>query len=146
MFLAVAAASLATISGAAAMKPPTLATMQSNHKPPAILAFSRGDASAIRSSVIDVLILVPPCPCIESSVRAKQIGPQSVAGIRIQRRRLPRAIMKSLADSFPFLRRHRLTAFAHSPSRTGAMTTTKTKASEQNSAESQQSDSLPEGN
>src|SRR5437870_8616752 len=68
--------------------------------------------------------------------------------IRIQRCRGPRAILKPLADSFPFLRRHRLTALTHSPSRIGAMraTHTHTKVSEQNPAESEQSESLPEAN
>src|SRR5213593_2212274 len=45
MLAAVAAASLATINGDAARKLPTLVTMQSSHKPPAILAWKRGDDS-----------------------------------------------------------------------------------------------------
>jgi hypothetical protein len=55
--------------------------------------------------------------------------------------------MKPSAEFFPFLRRHLLPALGHSPPRIGAMTATntKTKASEQNPAESQQSDCLPEG-
>src|SRR5207253_5821786 len=73
---------------------------------------------------------------------------RSGARIRIQRRRGPRAIHNPLADSFPFLRRHRLTAIAHSPSRIEATraTYTHTKISEKNPAESEQSESLPEGN
>ena len=59
MFLAVAAASLATISGDPAMKPPMPATMQSNHKPPATLAIKSGDASPIRSVISEALIFIP---------------------------------------------------------------------------------------
>src|SRR5437016_9009630 len=57
MFVAVAAASFATISGPPAMKPRMLVTMQSNQKPPAILALSSGDSS-LECSVISDLVIV----------------------------------------------------------------------------------------
>src|SRR5436309_4958186 len=59
MLAAVAAASFATIRGPPAMKPPTPATMQSNHKPPAILARRTGDSSLKCSVISDLLIVVP---------------------------------------------------------------------------------------
>src|SRR5213592_797243 len=57
MLAAVAAASLATISGAPATKPTMPATMQSHHKPPAVLAWARGDTSKILF-VISVVLTV----------------------------------------------------------------------------------------
>src|SRR6266403_949037 len=57
MLAAVAAASLATISGAPATKPTMPATMQSHHKPPAALALERGDDSII-GSVIRLVLMV----------------------------------------------------------------------------------------
>src|SRR5438093_12770919 len=57
MLAAVAAASLATISGAPATKPTMPATMQSHHKPPAALALERGDISKL-VSVISVVLMV----------------------------------------------------------------------------------------
>src|SRR5207253_2889847 len=77
---------------------------------------------------------------------------------RIQRCRAPRTIMKALAELLAFLRRHLLPALVHplahslaysplhSPTRVAMPTTTRTKASEQNPAEGQQSESLPEAN
>src|SRR5882724_5515272 len=66
--------------------------------------------------------------------------------------------MKPLAELLALLRRHLFPAFSHSlayslaysplhsSTRIAMPTTTHTKASEQNAAESQQSESLPEGN
>src|SRR5882724_1513349 len=57
MLAAVAAALLATISGAPATKPTTPDTMQSHHRPPAILAWKRGDM--LKSGfIINVLLTV----------------------------------------------------------------------------------------
>src|ERR1700682_1444923 len=72
----------------------------------------------------------------------------SRTGVRIQRRRAPRAIMKPLAELLSFLWRHLLPALGHSPPKIGTMraTHTHTKVSEQNPAESEQAESLPEGN
>src|SRR6267378_1677360 len=76
--------------------------------------------------------------------------------VRIQRRRVPGAIMKSLAESFPLLGRQLFPALGHSlahslaysplrsPTRIALPTATETKASKQNPAESQQAESLPE--
>src|SRR6266487_1701958 len=55
MLPAVAAASLVTISGAPATKPTMPATMQSHHKPPAALAWARGDTSKILFVISGVL-------------------------------------------------------------------------------------------
>src|SRR6266496_5053583 len=60
MLAAVAAASFATISGPAAMKPPTPATMQSNQQAPAILACSTGDSFLKLAVISDLLIVVSP--------------------------------------------------------------------------------------
>src|SRR5207248_3877697 len=57
MLAAVAAASLATISGPPEPKPMIPATIQSHHKPPAALACERGDASK-KGFVISVVITV----------------------------------------------------------------------------------------
>src|SRR5690349_19850665 len=51
---------------------------------------------------------------------------------------------KTVAELFPFLRRHVVPALGHPPPKIGAMKTTASNAPEQNPAESQQSDSLPE--
>src|SRR5580704_1420559 len=56
------------------------------------------------------------------------------------------AFAHALPESFPLFGRHVLAALGHSPPIIGAMKATTTNASEQNPAESQQSDSLPEGN
>src|SRR6266436_3990288 len=61
MLAAVAAASFATISGPAAIKPATPATMQSNQQAPAILAWRTGDSFLKRAVISDSLIVVPPC-------------------------------------------------------------------------------------
>src|SRR6266699_397745 len=53
---------------------------------------------------------------------------------------------EALAELLALLRRHPLPAFGHSPPKIGAMKATTANASEQNPAENQQSDSLPEGN
>src|SRR5437870_8998993 len=50
------------------MKPPTPAKMQSNQKPPAILALSSGDSSLKCSVISAALIFVPPYAKIESRV------------------------------------------------------------------------------
>src|SRR5438034_10808607 len=55
MLAAVAAASLATISGPPATKPTTPDTMQSHHRPPAILAWKHGDTSK-KGFVISVVL------------------------------------------------------------------------------------------
>src|SRR5205809_1483372 len=57
MFVAVAVASLVTISGAPATKPTMPATMQSHHKPPAALAWARGDTSKILFVISGVLTI-----------------------------------------------------------------------------------------
>src|SRR5437762_10211652 len=57
MLAAVAAASFVTISGAPATKPTTPDTMQSHHRPPAILAWKRGDISKL-GFVINVVLTV----------------------------------------------------------------------------------------
>src|SRR6267378_4354542 len=59
MLAAVAAASFATISGPAAMKPATPAKMQSNQQAPAILACRTGDSSLKRAVISDSLIVGP---------------------------------------------------------------------------------------
>src|SRR5437763_13381063 len=59
MLVAVATASLRTISVAPARKANVPVAMTINHKPPAILAFKRGDACAIRS-IIHNLPAAPP--------------------------------------------------------------------------------------
>ena len=51
MLVAVATASLRTISVAPARKANVPVAMTINHKPPAILALKRGDACAIRSII-----------------------------------------------------------------------------------------------
>src|SRR6266851_4719023 len=60
MLAAVAAASFATISGPAAMKPAMPARMQSNQQAPAILAWRTGDSFLKRAVSSDSLIAVPP--------------------------------------------------------------------------------------
>src|SRR5712691_8013991 len=60
MLAAVAAASFATISGPAAIKPATPARMQSNQQAPAILAWRTGDSFLKRAVSSDSLIVVPP--------------------------------------------------------------------------------------
>src|SRR6267378_4514145 len=57
---AVAAASFATISGDATMKPARPATMQSDQQAPAILACRTGDSSLKRAVISDSLIVVSP--------------------------------------------------------------------------------------
>src|SRR5437870_3063785 len=59
MLVAVATASLRTISVAPARKANVPVAMTINHKPPAILALKRGDACAIRS-IIHNLPAAPP--------------------------------------------------------------------------------------
>src|SRR5271155_6085479 len=56
------------------------------------------------------------------------------------------AFAHALPELFPLFGRHVLAALGHSPPIIGAMKAATTNASEQNPAESQQSDSLPEGN
>jgi hypothetical protein len=56
------------------------------------------------------------------------------------------AFAHALPELFPLFGRHVLAALGHSPPRIGAMKAATANASEQNPAESQQSDSLPEGN
>src|SRR3989442_1282484 len=60
MLAAVAAASFVTISGPAATKLPSPATMQSNQQVPAILACRTGDSCLKRIVISDLLIVVPP--------------------------------------------------------------------------------------
>src|SRR5437016_11322199 len=60
MLAAVAAASFATISGDAAMKPARPATMQSNQQAPAILACRTGDSLLKRAVISDLVTIVPP--------------------------------------------------------------------------------------
>src|SRR5437868_4984102 len=73
MLAAVAAASLATISGAPATKPTTLDMMQSHQKPPAALALARGDSSVMRCVIVVAVVpmLVSPIRVIETFDRHK---------------------------------------------------------------------------
>src|ERR1035438_4251358 len=52
----------------------------------------------------------------------------------------------TLLELLALLGRHPLPALLHSPLKLGAMTAAATKASEQNPAQGQQSETLPEGN
>src|ERR1035441_7818812 len=52
----------------------------------------------------------------------------------------------ALLELLALLGRHPLPALVHAPPKTRAMTATTAKASEQNPAQSQQSETLPEGN
>src|ERR1700735_5225532 len=56
------------------------------------------------------------------------------------------ATAKSLTGFFAFFGGHLLPPLGHSPAAVGTMRAAHTKAAEQNPAESQQADSLPEGN
>src|SRR5471030_1332299 len=77
--------------------------------------------------------------------QAGRAASRSDTRLRIRRYLAPPPIMNRLAESSPLLGRHLVPALGHSPPKIGPMHATTMKASEQNPAESQEAESLPEG-
>src|SRR5436309_5970536 len=101
MLVAVATASLRTISVAPARKANVPVAMTINHKPPAILALKRGDACAIRS-IIHNLPAAPPHERgkveFSSFVRLQAAIYPGIRALNICMERLTRTVMREFQN------------------------------------------------